>query len=131
MLMLKCLVYMCENYFVQISELESMSIMTIKSMLQEQLNMCPGPWLLFIDNVWSVQSISQLPIPSAESCKLVITSRFELTKFPATRIKIDEDSNWYISIQLLASEAANDPNVTKFPPSCEVISALSTYVVKH
>jgi hypothetical protein len=53
---------MCENYFVQISELESMSIMTIKSMLQEQLNMCPGPWLLFIDNVWSVQSISQLPI---------------------------------------------------------------------
>jgi len=47
----------------EISRLESMSIMTIKSMLQEQLNMCPGPWLLFIDNVWSVKSISQLPVP--------------------------------------------------------------------
>jgi len=105
--------------------------MTIKSMLQEQLNMCPGPWLLFIDNVWSVKSISQLPVPNDESCKLVITSRFELTKFDATRIKIDEDSNWHISIQLLASEAANDPNVTEFPPGCEVISALSTYVVKQ
>jgi hypothetical protein len=39
-LVLKCLVYMCENYFVQISKLESMSIMTIKSMLQEQLKVC-------------------------------------------------------------------------------------------
>lgn len=72
MLMFKCLVYMCEKYFVQISKLESMYIMTIKSMLQEQLSMCPGPWLLFIDNVWSVKSINQLPIPNGESCKLVI-----------------------------------------------------------
>jgi hypothetical protein len=91
--MLKCLVYMCENYFVQISKLESMSIMTIKSMLQEQLNMCPCPWLLFIDNVWNVKSINQLPIPNDESCKLVFTSRFELTQFNATQIKIVEDSN--------------------------------------
>jgi hypothetical protein len=75
-----------------------MSIMTINSMLQEQLNMCPCPWLLLIDNMWNVKSINRLPIPNDESCKLVFTSRFELTQFDATQIKIAEDSKWYIYV---------------------------------
>lgn len=119
---------MFENYYVQI---ESMSIATVQSKLQRQLKMCPGPWLLFIDDVWSVKSISRLPEPIGDSCKLVLTSRFELKDLPATRVKIDEKSNHDIAAQLLGSKAAGDPLVTEFPPGCEVISASSIYMVNQ
>ncbi|KAH9545574.1 hypothetical protein CY35_12G054900 [Sphagnum magellanicum] len=103
-------------------EIESMSIATVRSKLQRQLKMCPGPWLLFIDDVWSVKSISWSPEPIGDSCKLVLTSRFELKDWPATRIKIDEESNRDIAAQLLASKAAGDPLVTEFPPGCEGVA---------
>lgn len=120
---------MFENYYVQI---ESMSIATVRSKLQRQLKMCPGPWLLFIDDVWSVKSISRSPEPIGDSCKLVLTSRFELKDLPSTtRIKIDEKSNRDIAAQLLASKAAGDPLVTEFPPGCKVISASSIYMVNQ
>jgi hypothetical protein len=119
---------MFENYYVQI---EFMSIATVRSKLQRQLKMCPGPWLLFIDGVWSVKSISQSPEPMGDACKLVLTSRFELKDLPATRIKIDEKSNRDIAAQLLASKAAGDPLVTEFPRGCEVISASSIYMVNQ
>ncbi|KAH8945430.1 hypothetical protein BDL97_12G040300 [Sphagnum fallax] len=103
-------------------EIESMSIATVQSKLRRQLKMCPGPWLLFIDDVWSVKSISRLPEPIGDSCKLVLTSRFELKDLPATRVKIDEKSNHDIAAQLLASKAAGDPLVTEFPPGCEGVA---------
>ncbi|KAH9545571.1 hypothetical protein CY35_12G054800 [Sphagnum magellanicum] len=104
-------------------EIESMSIATVRSKLQRQLKMCPGPWLLFIDDVWSVKSISRSPEPIGDSCKLVLTSRFELKDLPSTtRIKIDEKSNCDIAAQLLASKAAGDPLVTEFPPGCKGVA---------
>jgi hypothetical protein len=100
-------------------------------MLQEELDRRPGPWLLFIDDVWDEKSIPQSPFPSNQSCKLLLTSRFELEHLHAIRVSLREDTIYDIATKLLASTAANDPDTTEFPLGCEVIIAVSFSVVKH
>ncbi|CAM6006769.1 unnamed protein product [Sphagnum balticum] len=98
---------------------------TILDMLQEELNKRPGPWLLFIDNVWDEKSIPQSPFPSNQSCKLLLTSRFELGHLRAIPVSLHEDTIYDIATRLLASTAANDPDKTEFPLGCEEIIAVS------
>jgi len=87
-------------------------------MLQEKLNALSGPWLLFIDNVWSDEMIYKSPRPSnTRPCKFLITSRFDLMldQPELIQIKIGEETNCFAAAKLLIIQTE-----TKFPVGCEV-----------
>ncbi len=89
---------------MQVKGIESWGIQSIRAMLQEKLNALPGPWLLFIDNVWSDEMIYKSPRPSnTRPCKFLITSRFDLMldQPELIRIKIGEETNCFSAAKLL------------------------------
>jgi hypothetical protein len=108
---------------VQLQGLEGWQIGGVRAMLEELLNGCCGPILLFIDDVWSEQMINYSPeFVSTKGSKLVVTSRFNLKLNQPNwiRIEMNQRTNKNAAAQLLASKAANNPKETKFPLGCEV-----------
>jgi len=115
------------NGHLQVRVLQTPSHRSILNMLQEQLNIRRGNWLLRVDDVWKSSLIRESPIPSDSGSKVLFTSRNPLRGLRAIRIKVDENSNKDVAAKFLASKAADDPKETRFPQGCEVKSLSHDY----
>jgi hypothetical protein len=58
------------NGHLQVGVLQTPSHRSILNMLQEQLNIRCGNWLLWVDDVWKSRLIRESPIPSNSRSKV-------------------------------------------------------------